>query len=181
MTSFIPQRGGCQKFLSYQKAGIVYDATVYFCGRFLPKRDRAHDQMVQAARSGRQNIVEGLLSSGTSREKEIKLANVARASLEELLADYRDFLRTRGLSEWTAGHPHILRLRDLNRQPDANFNTFRKGIEHSDPAISANVIISLIKLTCYLLDLQLKRPELDFHTKGNRREPMTHAPLLGAP
>lgn len=93
---FIPAHGGYQKLLSYQKAEIVYDATVYFCDRFIDRRSRTHDQMVQAARSGKQNLIEGSMASGTSKEMEIKLTNVARASLEELLADYRDFLRPEG-------------------------------------------------------------------------------------
>ncbi len=93
---FIPPHGGYQNLLSYRKAQIVYDATVFFCGRFVDRRSRTHDQMVQVARSGKQNIVEGSMASGTSKETEIKLTNVARASLEELLEDYRDFLRTRG-------------------------------------------------------------------------------------
>ncbi len=177
LPSFIPKHGGYRRLLSYQKAEIVYDATVYFCGRFFSKRDRTHDQMVQAARSGKQNIVEGSQASGTSKETELKLTNVARASLEELLTDYRDFLRTRGLSEWTAAHPHARRLRDLNRRPGADFNTFRKGIEHSDPAICANVILGLIKVTCYLLDHQLKRLEQDFLKEGGLRERMTRARL----
>ncbi len=92
---FISPHGGYQNLLSYRKAQIVYDATVFFCGRFVDRRSRTHDQMVQAARSGKQNIVEGSMASGTSKETEIKLTNVARASLEELLEDYRDFLRTR--------------------------------------------------------------------------------------
>jgi four helix bundle protein len=96
---FIPKHGGYKHLLSYQKAEIVYDATVYFCGRFIDRRSRTHDQMIQASRSGKQNIVEGSMASGMSREMEIKLTNVARASLEELLTDYRDFLRVRGLAE----------------------------------------------------------------------------------
>src|SRR5512137_38074 len=93
---FIPAHGGYQILLSYQKAEIVFDATVHFCDRFIDRRSRTHDQMVQAARSGKQNIVEGSMASATSKEAEIKLTSVARASLEELLTDYRDFLRTRG-------------------------------------------------------------------------------------
>jgi hypothetical protein len=89
---FIPPHGGYQKLLSFQKAQIVFDATVYFCQRFLDKRDRTYDQMIQAARSGKQNIVEGSQVSGTSKELELKLTGVARASFEELLTDYRDFL-----------------------------------------------------------------------------------------
>src|SRR5262245_23122236 len=98
--SFIPPHGGYKHLLSYQKAEIVYDATVYFCDRFLSRLDRTFDQMIQAARSGKQNIIEASLASGTSKEMEIKLTNVARASLEELLADYRDFMRRRGIKEW---------------------------------------------------------------------------------
>lgn len=176
--SFIPAHGGYHDLLSYQKAEIVYDATVHFCGRFLSKRDRTHDQMVQAARSGKQNIVEGSQASGTSKEMEIKLTNVARASQEELLNDYRDFLRNRGLSEWTLDHPYARRLRQLNRQPGANYKTFRRGIEHPDPAICANVIIGLIKVTCFLLDRQIKRLEQDFLREGGLRERMTRARLM---
>ena len=110
---FIPAHGGYQKLLSYQKAEIVYDATVYFCERFIDRRSRTHDQMVQAARSGKQNIVEGSMASGTSKETEIKLTNVARASLEELLADYRDFLRVRKLPIWDKDHPQAQVVRKL--------------------------------------------------------------------
>lgn len=102
---FIPVHGGYQNLLSYQKSQIVYDATIYFCDRFIDRRSRTHDQMVQAARSGKQNIVEGSMASGTFKEMEVKLTNVARASLEELLTDYRDFLRTKGVEEWTKEHP----------------------------------------------------------------------------
>jgi four helix bundle suffix protein len=174
---FIPPHGGYAGLLSYRKAEIVYDATVYFCGRFFDRRDRTRDQMVQAARSGKQNIIEGSQASGTSKETEIKLTNVARASLEELLTDYRDFLRTRSLGEWPRDHPYTKHLRDLNRQPDAAYETFRKGIEHADPEISANVIIGLVKVTNYLLDKQIRRLEKDFLKEGGLRERMTQARL----
>jgi four helix bundle suffix protein len=174
---FIPPHGGYQKLFSYRKAEIVFDATVYFCGRFLDKRDRTYDQMIQAARSGKQNIVEGSMASGTSKESEIKLTNVARASLEELLTDYRDFLRARGFAEWTKEHRYTRRLRELNRLPDANYETFRKGIENSDPAICANVIIGLIRVTSYLLDRQLQHLERAFVKEGGLRERMTRARL----
>jgi four helix bundle suffix protein len=174
---FIPVHGGYQNLLSYQKSQIVYDATVYFCDRFIDRRSRTHDQMVQAARSGKQNIVEGSMASGTSKEMEVKLTNVARASLEELLTDYRDFLRTKGLEEWSKEHPYARRLRQLNRTPDANFETFRKGIEHADPAICANVIIGLIRVTNYLLDRQIKQLEAAFLKEGGLRERMTRARL----
>lgn len=174
---FVPIHGGYKRLLSYQKAEIVYDATVYFCNRFIPKSDRTHDQMVQAARSGKQNIIEGSVASGTSKEMEIKLTSVARASLEELLADYGDFLRTRGISEWPKDHPYTLRLRQLNRIPNATYETFRKGIEHPEPAICANVIIGLILVTCTLLDKQIRHLEQAFLKEGGLREGMTRARL----
>jgi len=174
---FIPAHGGYEDLLSFQKARIVYDGAVHFCERFVDKRSRTHDQMVQAARSGKQNILEGSQASGTSKETEIKLTNVARASLEELLEDYRDFLRVRGLEEWTREHSHTQRLRELNRQPRPDYDTFKKGIEHPNPAIAANVMIGLIKLTNYLLDRQLKRLEQDFLKEGGLRERMTRARL----
>ena len=176
-SGFIPPHGGYQQLLSYQKAEIVFDATVYFCDHFIDRHSRTHDQMVQAARSGKQNIIEGSMASGTSKETEIKLTNVARASQEELLADYRDFLRTRGMAEWTRDHPYALRLRYLNRIPDAQYDTFRKGSEHPDPAISANVIIGLIRVTNYLLDRQLSQLEAAFLQEGGLRERMTRARL----
>ena len=175
--TFIPPHGGYEDLLSFQKARIVYDGTVRFCERLLKKSDRTYDQMVQAARSGKQNILEGSQASGTSKEMEIKLTNVARASLEELLEDYRDYLRVRGLEEWTTDHRYTKRLRELNRTPGANYETFKKGIEHPDPAIAANVMIGLIKLTNYLLDRQLKRQEQDFLKEGGLRERMTRARL----
>ena len=175
---FIPPHGGYENLLSFQKARIVYDGTVWFCRHFLNKRDRTVDQMIQAARSGKQNILEGSKASGTSKETEIKLTNVARASLEELLEDYRDFLRVRGLGEWGKEHPHVRRLRQLNRQPNANYDTFRKGIENADPAIGANVLIGLIKLTNYLLDRQIQQLEQAFLREGGLRERMTRARLI---
>lgn len=175
--TFIPPHGGYEELLSFRKARIVYDGTVRFCDRFVDKRSRTTDQMVQAARSGKQNILEGSQASGTSKETEIKLTNVARASLEELLEDYRDFLRVRGLEEWSRDHSHTRRLRELNRQPNVTYDTFKKGIEHPDPAIAANVMICLIKLTNYLLDQQLRRLERDFLNEGGLRERMTRARL----
>jgi len=174
---FIPPHGGYKKLLSYQKAEIVYDATVFFCDRFIGKRTRTHDQMIQAARSGKQNIVEGSMAGATSKEGEIKLTNVARASLEELLVDYRDFLRVRGLQEWPKDHPYRIRFSELNKTPDVSYATFRKGIESPDPAIAANVIIALIRVTSYLLDRQLRYLEKAFIKEGGIRERMTRARL----
>jgi len=175
--TFIPRHGGYKKLLSYQKAEIVYDATVSFCDRFVDRKSRTHDQMVQAARSGKQNILEGSMASGTSKETEIKLTNVARASLEELLADYHDFLRVRGSAEWPPDHAYAQRLRQLNQIPDATYEAFRKGIESSDPAIAANVIIGLIRVASYLLDRQIRQLEKEFLEEGGLRERMTRARL----
>ena len=176
-SGFIPKHGGYKNLLSYQKAEIVYDATVSFCDRFIDRRSRTHDQMVQAARSGKQNILEGSVASAASKETEIKLTNVARASLEELLADYRDFLRVRGLKEWPRDHSYARRLRELNKIPNATFENFRKGIENPDAAISANVIIGLIQVTNYLLDQQIRKLEKTFLQEGGLRERMTRARL----
>lgn len=148
-----------------------------FCDRFLDTYDRTRDQMIQAARSGKQNIIEGSMASGTSKEAKIKRTNVARAGLEELRADYRDFLRVRRLEEWPRDHPYTTRLRRLNRAPGANYETFRKAVEHPDPAICANALIGLIKLTCYLLDQQIRRLVHDFLKQGGLRERMTRARL----
>ena len=174
---FIPPHGGYQSLLAYHKALVVYQATVYFCNRFIDKRSRTHDQMVQAARSGKQNILEGSEASGTSKETEIKLTGVAKASQKELLEDYQDFMRERHIAEWTLDHPYAKRLRQLNRTPGANYDTFKKGIEHPDPAICANVIVGLIKVTHYLLNRQLRRLEKDFLEQGGLRERMTRARL----
>lgn len=174
---FIPPHGGYESLLTYQKALVVYDATLHFCDRFIDKRSRTHDQMVQAARSGKQNIIEGSEASATSKETELKLTNVARASQKELLEDYRDFMRNHKITEWPADHPYAQRLRRLNRTPGANYETFKKGVEHPDPAICANVIAGLIKVTCYLLERQLRRLEQDFLKEGGLRERMTRARL----
>ena len=178
-TSFIPPHGGYQQLLSYQKAEIVYDATVRFCDRLIPAGDRTRDQMIQAARSGKQNILEGSQASAMSKKTEIFLTSVARASLEELLGDYLDFLRHHGAAEWPAGHPYAQRLRQLNRIPGASYATFRKGLEHADPVISANVILGLVRATCYLLDRQLRQLEAAFVRDGGIRERMTQARLNG--
>lgn len=174
---FIPPHGGYRKLLSYRKTEIIYDATVRFCARFMNPRDRTFDQMVQAARSGKQNIIEGSLASGMSKETELKLTSVARASLEELLADYHDFLRLRGQGEWPKEHPYAKRLRELNRDPNATYATFKKGIENPDPVLAANVILGLIRVASYLLDCQIRRLEDKFLTEGGIREQMTRARL----
>ena len=107
----IPLHGGYRKLKSFQVAQLAYDVTVRFCDRYIEKRSRTHDQMVQAARSGVQNIAEGSQASGTSRKTELKLTNVARASLEELRLDYEDYLRQRGLAQWPPEHPALMRFK----------------------------------------------------------------------
>jgi len=106
-----PPHGGYRRLRSFQCAQLVYDATVVFCDRFVDKRSRTHDQMVQAARSGVQNIAEGSMASATSKKTELKLTGVARASLEELLLDYEDFLRQHGLRLWDKDSPEALAVR----------------------------------------------------------------------
>ncbi|MEB2785565.1 four helix bundle suffix domain-containing protein [Algoriphagus persicinus] len=173
---FIPQHGGYRNLFSYQKAEIIYDGTVYFTNRFFHKYDRTVGQMVQAARSGKQNIVEGSMASGTSKEMEIKLTNVARASLEELLIDYEDFLRTQKLPIWDKNHRLVARLRELNKStPTPTYETFQKAIEHESPEIVANSIITLIKICTYLLNQQIKQLEIAFVKEGGLRERMTRA------
>jgi len=110
-TNLIPAHGGYAGLKCYRGAEIVYDATAAFCDRFISVRSRTHDQMVQAARSGKQNIAEGSVASGTSRKIELKLVGIARASLEELLIDYKDFLRQRGLPLWGKEHPPAKEIR----------------------------------------------------------------------
>ena len=172
---FIPKHGGYRNLISYQKAEIIYDGTVYFTNRFYRKGDRTIDQMVQAARSGKQNIVEASMASATSKETEIKLTNVAKASLEELLIDYEDFLRTRNLPIWGIEHHLTERFRELNRTPDATYQTYIKAIENENPEICANSMICLIRIVSFLLARQIQKLEKDFLEHGGLRERMTKA------
>ncbi len=174
---FIPTHGGYKDLISYQKAKIVYDATVYFCDRFLAHDKRTREQMIQAARSGKQNIVEGSLASGTSKQTELFLTGVAWSSLGELLEDYEDFCRIHEIKEWSDEDPGRKRMHALNRIPNADYETFRKGIEHEDLAVCVNVILGLIKVTCYLLDQQMKRMRKDLVKDGGLRERITRARL----
>jgi four helix bundle protein len=122
--------GGYQDLKSYQMAEIIYDATVVFCNRFIDRRSRTHDQMVQAARSGKQNIAEGSMASGTSKKTELKLVGVARASLEELLLDYQDFLRQHGLRVWGKDDQRAQKIRALARTKNRSYSTYRPYFEH---------------------------------------------------
>jgi four helix bundle suffix protein len=168
---------GYQNLLSYRKAEIVYDSTRTFCNRFLNLRDRTVDQMVQAARSGKQNIAEASMASGTSKETEIKLTNVARASLEELLIDYRDYLRTHSLRLWTKDSKQALYVRKLGAANDVSYASYRVHIETRSPEIAANIVICLIYQTNYLLDQQIRQLEQAFLKEGGLRERMTRARL----
>jgi len=174
---FIPLHGHYQKLLSYQKAEVVYDLTFHFCERFLKRGDRTIDQMVQAARSGKQNIAEGSKASGTSREMEIKLVNVARASLEELLVDYQDFLRVRNLPIWSKDSKEAQYVRKLGRQTPISYETYREFCETRSADVVANIALCLIHQTNYLLDQQIRRLEQDFIKEGGIRERMTRARL----
>ena len=175
--SFHPTGGGYAKLLSYQKSQIIYDATVKFCNRFIDRRSRTHDQMVQAARSGNKNIGEGSKVSGTSKESELKLVNVARGSLEELLGDYQDYLRHHGHPLWDKNSNEALYVRKLGKKDNLSYEDFREFIETRPPEVVANILICLIHQANYLLDHQLRRLEQDFLTEGGLRERMTRARL----
>lgn len=174
---FIPKHGGYEALLTYRKSVIIYDATVRFCERFLNKRDRTVDQMVQAARSGKQNIIEGSQASGTSKEAEIKLTNVARASLEELLEDYRDFLRNRNATLWEKNSKEAQYVRKLGRTPDECFETYRDFVTTRPPEVVANILICLIHQCNFLLDRQIRSLEVAFLREGGLRERMTQSRL----
>ncbi|MCL1888447.1 MAG: four helix bundle suffix domain-containing protein [Kiritimatiellaeota bacterium] len=172
--SILPPHGGYAKLASYQKAVLVYDGTVVFCRRFLRKGDRTTDQMTQAARSCKQNIVEASQASGTSKETEIKLTNVARASLEELLEDYRDFLRTHGGVPWDKASKEAVFVREEGKKEPAN-TRFPEIFETRPETVLANVMICLVKLTSYLLDCQIRALEAAFVKEGGLRERMAQA------
>jgi four helix bundle suffix protein len=176
-SGFIPPHGGYENLLSYQKSQIIYDATVRFCDRFIDRKSRTHDQMVQAARSGNKNIGEGSQVSGTSKESELKLVNVARGSLEELLGDYQDYLRQRGHPLWDKNSTDALFVRKLGKKPELCYQDFRAFIETRPPEVVANILICLIHQANYLLDQQLRRLEQDFLQEGGLRERMTRARL----
>ena len=174
---FIPPHSGYHTLLSFEKARVVFDATLLFCKKFVPSRDRTYDQMVQAARSGKQNIVEATAASGTSKETEIKLIGVARASLEELLEDYHDFLRNRRVPAWDKNSREALFVRKLGWKKNTSFETYRTYIESRPPEVVANIIICVIHQTNYLLDQQKRQLERAFLEEGGLRERMTRARL----
>lgn len=174
---FIPPHGGYEDLLSFKKARIIYDGTKLFCRRHLERGDRTRDQMVQAARSGKQNILEGSKASGTSKEAEIKLTNVARASLEELLEDYRDFLRDRKALLWDKSSREALFVRRLGAMGDVSYETYKTYFETRPPEVVANILICLIHQANFLLDQLLRQLEKAFVQEGGLRERMTRARL----
>lgn len=167
---FIPPHGGYEKLKSYQMSVLVYDATAKFCDRFINPKSRTHDQMVQAARSGNKNISEGSQVSGTSKKMELKLVGVARASLEELLGDYKDFLRQRGLTEWGKDHPMSVVVRRLAYAPNRSYKTYASYIENAPPEVAANTMLCLVHQTNYLLDQLLRQLEQAFLQEGGFTE-----------
>jgi restriction system protein len=171
----IPPHGGYRDLMSYQMAEIVYDATVVFCDRFIDIRSRTHDQMVQAARSGKQNIAEGSMASGTSKKTEIKLVGVARASLEELMLDLEDFLRQRKLPLWGKDHPKACEVRRLAYAPNRFYRTYSSYFEASPPEISANALLCVVHQANYLLDRQLRILEQEFLHDGGFTERLYQA------
>ncbi len=166
--------GNYRKLLSYQKTEVIYEMTFYFCHKYLQKGDRTIDQMVQAARSGKQNIIEGCAASATSAKTEIKLVNVAKASLQELLEDYIDYLRTRNHRQWEEGSVEWEAMRRLGKEyNDAAF--FMNLCETRPPETIANMAIILINQADYLLFKQLERLERDFIEHGGFSERMMRA------
>ncbi len=166
----IPPHGGYRALKSYQMAEIIYDATLVFCERFLDRRSRTVDQMVQAARSGKQNIAEGSMASGTSKKTELKLMGVARASFEELLLDFEDFLRQKGLPLWPKEHARAKEIRALAYKSDRSYLTYKTYFKDSDPETAANAAICLIHQANYLLDRQLQSLQTQFLEEGGFTE-----------
>ncbi len=170
MGELFGKHGGFRELKSFQVAQLVYDGTVVFCNHFIDKRSRTHDQMVQAARSGVQNIVEGSLAAATSKKMEIKLTGVARASLGELLQDYEDYLRQRGLQQWGKNHPKTIQL----CQAKPKHVDWETRVKKSDEEV-ANILICLINQASYLLWKQLQQLEEEFLKEGGFTEKMYHA------
>lgn len=169
----IPPHGGYRKLKSYQTTEIIYDLTVEFCRRYMSYRTnktytRTYDQMVQAARSGKQNIAEGCQVSGISKKTELKLIGVARGSLEELLQDYEDFLRQRRLKVWGKDSPQARAVRELAYRSDRSYKTYTKFLAR--PETAANCLICLIHQANYLLDQQLRSLDKEFLEKGGFTE-----------
>jgi len=185
MAKKIRSSGGYRKTASFQAATIIYDATWWFCEKFLDSRSRMADQMVQAARSGRQNIAEGSRASATSSQTELRLLNVARASLEEVLLDFEDFLRHRRMELWASDSQEAMTVRNIPRTFKADsshqsdltdlsdlerWTLYAPWLEHREPAIRANALICLINQANFLLDQQIAAVEQQFIEGGGYSE-----------
>ena len=168
--SIILPHGGYHKLLTYQKSDVIYQGTVVFTKRFLSRGDRTVDQMVQAARSGKQNIVEGSEAAGASKETELKLTNVAKASLEELLEDYLDYLKTHGFEVWDKDSEKGRSARELGKTADPE--TWDRLFREKPDETVANLQVSLIRQCTYLLSRQIAQLEDDFKNHGGIRERM---------
>lgn len=169
--TFLPKRGNYHGLIAYQKAECIYDITFYFAHTHLDKSDRTIDQMVQAARSGKQNIAEGSAASATSTETELKLINVARASLQELLVDYTDYLRVHALEQWAMDSEKARQARQVcSRHNDTAY--YRTAIAERSAETIANIAITLIHQEDVLLRKLLQRLEDDFVRQGGIKERM---------
>lgn len=174
-SGFLPPHGNYSELRSFQKAEALYDITFRFTKKYLSKGDRTVDQMVQAARSGKQNIVEASKAALTSKEGEIKLTNVARASFEELLQDYLDFLRVRDLRLWDKDSKEARYARKMGEGTRVSYETYREVCETRPAETVSNLAICLVHQTNFLLDQQIRRMERDFLKEGGLRERMTRA------
>ena len=173
-TPFLPQKGNYRNLIAYQKAECIYDITYYFAHHFLDRNDRTINQMIQAARSGKQNIAEGCAASTTSAETEIKLVNVARASLQELLIDYEDHLRVRNLIKWNVNDKNAIIVRRVcAKHNESAF--YRNAIQVRTDDTIANIAITLIYQEDVILRKYLDRIKDDFIKHGGIREQMTKA------
>ena len=171
----IPQHGGYRNLKTFQVAQLVYDVTVRFCEKYVDPRSRTRDQMVQAARSGVQNIAEGSQASGTSKKTELKLTNVARASLEELRLDYEDFLRQRDLPQWPPRHPVLLRFKARRCATVEDMRAWVDQERSRDASVGsstlvANAALSLLNLCCHLLGRQVEAQARAFENEGGFTE-----------
>lgn len=174
MDDFIPQKGHYRSLLVYQIAEIIYDITYIFVNRFLLRGDRTFDQMLQAARSGKQNIAEGSAAGSTSKETEIKLTNVAKASLQELLIDYEDYLRVRELVLWDKNSAKAIRARHFCKSHNDSA-IYRKAVSVRTDETVANICIILIHQADVMLHNLIERQKSDFLKLGGIREQMSAA------
>ena len=168
-TTFLPQHGHYRNLRVYQVTEIIYDITYHFTQHYLEKGDRTVDQMIQAARSGKQNISEGNQAAATSSETEIKLTNVAKASLEELLNDYEDYLRVRNLPQWDARHPRYEKMRQYARSRQIQ-QDYAANIQRMNDEELANLCITLIHQATYMLHKLLATMQTRFVTEGGIKE-----------